>query len=313
MRSAFRAEPLVCAVNFMAGRESTVRFEPSDRARKVLVVGGGPAGMEAARVAALRGHKVQLYEKERWLGGLLVYASMLQSDIGKLITYLKTELKRLQVRVKLGVEVMPALIEEIKPDVVILAVGAQPALPQIPRIDGKNVVRSSEIWETIGHRRADKNRPSKRDGIKVLEEIVKPGGRVIVVGGELIGCTLAEFWAERGRKVTVVESGKRLGRDMAQTSIWKTMRSFEKNGVITLPRVEYDQINDRGLTVTTVEGQPIVIEADTVILVDGVGVNRDLLQAIEGKVKEVYAVGDCTQKSMIQGAIADANAVALRI
>ena len=136
-------------MNAAMGREREFRLRPAAKPRKVIVIGGGPAGMEAARVAAARGHRVTLIEKAEKLGGqlLLAAAPPHKSGLERLTEYLRTQMDRLGVKVQLGREATPATIEEAKPDVLILATGAIPAIPPIPGADKTIVVTAGKILE----------------------------------------------------------------------------------------------------------------------------------------------------------------------
>ena len=139
-----------CRINAALGKEREYAIRTSERKKKVLVVGGGPAGMEAARVARMRGHEVHLYEEESKLGGLLHIAAMVKGfeieDITTIIRYLKTQIAKLGVKVRLRKKVTPELIDELKPDVIIVANGPKFTVPDIPGINRANVLRSSELY-----------------------------------------------------------------------------------------------------------------------------------------------------------------------
>jgi NADPH-dependent 2,4-dienoyl-CoA reductase/sulfur reductase-like enzyme len=142
---AFWGEPVFCTVNAAAGKEAELRIEPAKQPKKVLVVGGGPGGMEAARVAALRGHDVTICDKGRRLGGSLVFASVANADNEDFLNYLIAQMGKLPITVKLGVEVTPALIEDIRPDVVILALGGNLTTPQIPGAALPSVISGKDL------------------------------------------------------------------------------------------------------------------------------------------------------------------------
>ena len=189
-----------CCVNAAVGREAEAKIEPTSKPKKVVVVGGGPGGMEAARVAALRGHKVILYEKNSRLGGQLNLASKPpgREEIQNIVNYLSTQLNKLGVEVKLGVEADVKLIEDLKPDVVIVASGVVPIIPEVEGIEKSNVFLAHDV----------------------LAEKVKVGDKVVVVGGGGVGCGVAEFLAQKGKNVTIVEMLEKLARDVGITTRW---------------------------------------------------------------------------------------------
>lgn len=307
----FRAESVYCTVNAATGKEGEFTLEPAERANKILVVGGGPAGMEAARVAALRGHQVMLYEKGHRLGGSLVFAPIVQRDNEDFLNYLVTQIRKLPIKVKLGEEVTPALIEDIKPDVAILALGGSLVAPQIPGVDRHNVISGAELRQMISGRLKRFLKPS---AVRWLTRFWMPlRKRITIIGGDLVGCELAEFLVERGRKVTILESRQEMAAEMSIPNRWRLMPRLRQGGVTMLTGVNYEEITPKGVIITTQEGERQTIEADTVVLAGGMEPNVALSQAIEGKVPQIYLVGDCTELRLIRGAIADGARVALTI
>lgn len=275
---------LVCAVNAAASREREYGLGPAERSKRVLVIGGGPAGMEAARVAALRGHQVALYEKESSLGGQLLQAVVPphKDNLAKLIDYLTTQMMKPGITVKLGLEATPELVEEAQPDVLILATGATSLVPDIPGIDRPTVVTARQVL----------------DG----EEV---GERVVVIGGALVGCETAEFLAEQGKMVTILEI-----LDEVATGIIPALRSLllsrlADKGVTMMTSVKCQEVTDRGIAIITKEGQKQTIEADNVVIAAGAKSNKALLEALEDKISEIYAIGDCLEPQGILEAIAD--------
>lgn len=287
-----RGEVILCSVNAALGKERAYRIKPAEKRRKVLVVGGGPAGMEAARVAALRGHQVTLYEKEPRLGGQLIQASLPphKDSIEALTGYLATQVRKLGVVVNLGKEADPAVVDQVRPEVVILATGVAPFVPGIPGIDTANVV------------------PAER----VLTGKVEVGERVIIMGGEMVGCETADFLAEKGKKVTVTRRGltmaEKVGADRPLV-----LDRLAKKGVTTLTGVKYEEITGEGLTIIDKGGARQTIGADNIVLATGARPSTELFKALDGKVPEIHLAGDCVQPRRILEAISDGSRIARTI
>ena len=203
--------PRRCRINAAIGTEGPYVVEPAQRKKKVVVVGGGPAGMEAARIAAARGHEVILFEKSPRLGGLLPVAAMVKGleveDLPAIIRYLKGQITKLGVKVRLGKEATPALIEEIKPDVLILAAGGVAQPPEIPGIHGRNVVSNAELHRMLKFFLRFLGSATLRRLTRIWMPL---GKKVVIIGGGIQGCELAEFLIKRGRKVTIVDSADAL-------------------------------------------------------------------------------------------------------
>jgi len=309
----FLLKPICCAINAAAGHETEYNIQRAQKPKRVVVIGGGPAGMEAARVAAVRGHRVILLEKRRWLGGYMTEAAILQPEFDDYIKYLSKQLRKLRVRVRLGAEATPETIEGLEPDVVVVACGAKPVAPEIPVVNGTRVLTTSDIWHSIEGQGRDGGRTSRSKSLRLLEESVSPHEAVVVVGADLVGLLLAKFWAEKGRRVFVVEAGKWPGRDMVTLLNWKTMRSLSERGASITTRALYDAVTDKGLTITGRDGESRLLEADVVVLSEASQPNLDLFKSLEGKMAEAYAIGDCNEKGLVEGAVAGANRVAMAI
>lgn len=282
-----------CSVNAALGREEEYRIVPAKRPRKVLVVGGGPAGMETARVAALRGHQVTLYEKESRLGGQLNQATIPphKGRIEALTRYLETQVRKLGVEIKLGEQATASLADLFKAEVVVLATGVTIFTPEIPGLNTVHAVYARDV----------------------LTGRVEVGERVVLIGGELVGCETAEFLIDRGKKVTVTRRGSEM-----VLGVGPVLRSFFLDrlltkGITLLTGVTYHEVNPRGLLLTTKEGGIKIIEADTIILAAGAIPNRKLYGELKGKVPEIHLVGDCAEPRSIREAITDGFRVAWEI
>ncbi|MFC1928568.1 FAD-dependent oxidoreductase [Chloroflexota bacterium] len=308
------SRPKRCRVNAAMGKEQTYVIKQAEKRKKVMVVGGGPAGMEAARVAALRGHEVTLYEKTHKLGGLLPMAALVKGleveCLLDLVRYLKTQIDKLGVKTELGKEVNASLIEQIKPDVVILATGGIPTIPEITGINKRNVISSPDLHRMLkfylrflGPRI-----------LRLLTRLWMPiGKRVVIIGGGIHGCELAEFLVKRGRKVTVVDTAETLGEGMVDFQKLYLISWFHKRGVTMMPQVKYEEITDEGLTIVTKEGSRQTIKADSIVPAMSLIPNNGLLKSLEGKVSEIYAIGDCREPNLIVDAIADGSRIARAI
>ena len=275
---------LKCSVNAVSGREAELTIEPASRPKRVMVIGGGLAGMESARVAALRGHEVTLYEKQNELGGQLVLAALppYKQELAMLNRYLRNQLEKSTVQVKLGVEVTPELVEKERPDAVILTTGSTPLIPEIPGMNENKVVTA----------------------VDVLSGRVDVGGKVVVIGGELVGCETADFLSQQGKKVTVVRRGPEMAARMFRSNRHALLTRLEEKGVLLITGVkEYEAITEDGLVIIDGEGKQQRLEADTIVLAAGAIPNDQMARAIQGKVGEVHLAGDCVQPRRIVDAI----------
>ncbi len=302
-----------CRINAFFGTEQNT-IEKATKKKKVVVVGGGPAGMEAARVAALRGHEVTLFEKAHKLGGLLPVAAMIKGNhpenLPSLVRYFEGQLAKLGVKVELGREAGPAEIEKLRPDAVILATGGMPALPKITGINRSNVVSGAAL-----HGKAKFFlRFFRPETLRSLSKVFLPiGKRVVIIGGGLHGCEMAEFLTKRGRKVTIVEAGNMLGEGMVGVLLGHLMVWFQKKGVRALTGVKEVEITKTGVIVTAEDGTKTTIEADTATPAVPLSPNMKLFESLNGKVPEIYAVGDCQTPLLIADAIGSGSRIARSI
>jgi len=276
-------EDLSCAVNSTTGMEREFTIKPADKKKSVLVIGGGPAGMEAARVAALRGHKVTLWEKGNALGGNLIPASTpdFKQDYRSLIDYLATQIRKLGVNIKLGKEATFELIQEMKPEAVFIATGSTPIIPEISGVEKGNVVAATELL--LGKREA--------------------GESVVVIGGGLVGCETALYLAQKDKKLTIVEVLDSVVRDVHAANRMHLLKLLADTKVEILTDTKVLEITDKGIVIADKDGKRSTLEADTVVLGIGFKPNGGLLEILKDKVPEVYAIGDCVEPRKVIDAI----------
>ncbi len=318
----FVNEPVKCAVNPACAREGEFALEPAERSRHVLVVGGGPAGMEAARVAALRGHRVTLVERERHLGGTVFFSSLVYEPNGELAAWLASELRRLGVELRLGVEATPELVRASAADAVVIAVGARREDSRLPGGDLPHVLSGDALRALLGGGReaAAALSPLERlvvgagrrflglgerpDRVRELSKRWMPlGRRVAVVGGGIVGLELAEFLVERGREVAVVEEGPDLAPQMAIPRRWRTLHILREHGVELATRARIQRFTERGVEIESAEGEKRLIAADHVLLATGVVPDRRLADAVRPLGRPTHVIGDAERIGYLEGAI----------
>lgn len=272
-----------CTVGAATGREAEYSFAPAGKPKKVLIVGGGPAGMEAARVAATRGHRVTLWEKESYPGGQMVPAAIAphKDRVRTLTDYFALELKNLGVSVKLGQEATTERIKEFAPDALVLATGVNATFPEIPGL--------KEVHAVIT--------------VDVLQGKARAGSRVVIIGGELVACEVALYLASKGKKVTMMRRGAEIAANVGPATRIYLMKRLQDEGVIMLTSISYDRATDKGIEITTKTGQKKLIKADTIVIAAGAAPNQALYHEIQGKVPELYQIGDCVTPRNIAEAI----------
>lgn len=307
--------PPLCQVNAALGKEKEYEIKPAKKKKRVMVVGSGPAGMETAMVAALRGHEVVLYEKERRLGGSMPLAALVKGfdreDILGLVRYYRTQIAKLGVDVRLGQEVNRAVVEEVKPDVLVIATGGKHSVPELPGINRRNVVTSRALHQRLkGFLRFFSPRV-----LRWLTNFWMPiGKKVVIMGGNIQGCQTAEFLVKRGRKVTIVDTAEEIGDGLLEIFVKPHLLIWlDEKGVAMIAGVKYNEITDKGLTVTTKDGKKQTFKADTILTAMPLLPNTELLKSLDGIVPEVYAIGDCKEPNLIVDAIADGSRIARAI
>jgi 2,4-dienoyl-CoA reductase-like NADH-dependent reductase (Old Yellow Enzyme family)/thioredoxin reductase len=288
-----RGEGVICTINAAAGREGERQITPALKKKKVVVVGSGPAGLEAARVAALRGHEVVLFEKDGKLGGQLTIAALPpnKDDIRLWLEYLITQLKKNGVETRLNTEATVEIILGENPDAVILALGGIPLKPPISGVDGKNVCTAQAI----------------------LTGKIQTGQNVVIIGGGLVGCDTGHYLAAKGKTVALCEMLKRMAGEMGPMARRRLLDGLREHQVAMLTEVTCDEITADGVKITTADGQKKMLPADTVVLAVGYSKNDTLVKPLEGKVPSVACVGDAAEPHGIMEAVRDGYLAALTL
>ncbi len=321
--------PVYCSVNARMGREAEYPFERlSPVNKKVLVVGGGPGGMEAARIASLRGHRVTLCEQSPRLGGALLLASITNWRLGPVLRWMTREIKRLPIEVKLGTTVTPEMIEKMNPDVVVVAAGGAAPPLGVPGADSEILLDRRDVQAVFGGGSVPKGGISRRvisffaglfirffydpDLLRWLLRFDFPfKKRVAILGGNYPGCELGETLLSRGKEVAIIEESGRIGADIGMMHRWLFIKALREGGAKLITSAKVLEITDRGVKIERAGSQELV-EADTVVKV-GITKNLDLAEGLKAKVPVVYLVGDCTDPGMLMEAVASGFLVGQKV
>ncbi len=292
-----RELPISCAVNPAVGRERLYRLEPARKPQRVMVIGGGVAGLEAARVAALRGHHVTLYEKASSAGGHLVAASVpdFKKDLERLLKWYKLELEELRVERRMGVEVTPDLVEEDKPDITVIATGSRSRMFSVPGMQ----------------------RVSVATDIDLLLGAKKAGKKLVMVGGGINGAETALWMAKQGKHVTIIEifpelmmAGKVPVSYANRLMLLDLLRFYQ---VELLTNHSVLEIKEGGIVLVDKGHNKKEIEADTIGVSIGLKPDRELYDRLLGKTPNLFLIGDAREIRNIMGAVWDAYEVARAI
>jgi NADPH-dependent 2,4-dienoyl-CoA reductase/sulfur reductase-like enzyme len=288
----FLLKPATCVLNAAVGREEEFRFKPAQKIKKILVIGGGVGGMEFARIAALRGHHVSLYERNSELGGQVLLSSVpsYKYELKSIVPYFRNELQRLGVDLHLEKEVTESMVDDIAPDAVCVATGSTLALPNIPGMKGKNVVPATDV----------------------LSGKATVGEKVAIMGGGEIGLETGYYLAEQGKKVTIIEQTKRVGAEMIAAFNSYVRHKFADFGGKLITSAKVVEINEDGALYEK-EGSRFLEKADTVIIALGTIPSTSLFESLKGGIPEVYLVGDAAKQGKIMDAIHGAAEIARKI
>lgn len=277
-----------CAVNPTAGMEREYTPAPAVKAKRVLVVGGGPAGLEAARVAARRGHQVTLWEMSDRLGGNLISAAVpgFKRDLKDLLVYLTAQVQKAGAAVELNRKATVDSILEAKPEILLVATGSAPLIPSLP-----GMPRALEEGRAL----------ASTEFLRHGKEI---GDSAIVVGGGFIGCEIAVHLAQMGKQATLVEMTETLAAGMPVSNRLMLLKMLADHQVTTFLKTRPSEITPQG-AVVSVEGTPRQLQADHIILALGMVPRSEMAAELEGRVPQLAVMGDCARPGCVMNAVWD--------
>lgn len=287
--------PIRCMINPITAHEQEMVLVPVSKPKKVLVVGGGISGLEVARIAALRGHQVTLCEKTGKLGGQFNLAAIppTKQEYVKAVHYLSTQARKSAVKFELGKEVTPAVVNEIKPDVVVVATGATPIIPsRIPGADKPAVVTAHDVLAS--------------------KKLV--GDKVVIIGGGEVGCETADYIGERGAtEITILEMLDGVALDMVPWSKEFLLDRLGEHRVKILTSAAVKEILDDGVVFTKDGKEESIRGVDNVVLAMGAKSLDELSAAIKDTIPEVYVIGDAQKPRRAVEAIFEGAELGRRI
>jgi 2,4-dienoyl-CoA reductase-like NADH-dependent reductase (Old Yellow Enzyme family)/thioredoxin reductase len=282
-----------CAANPFAGLEYCWKVSPAAKKKRVLVIGGGPSGIQAAIIASQRGHEVELWEESNQLGGQARLASLapFKEEVSEALRYLKHCLEKSEVKVRLGYRTEVSEIIARAPEVVVVATGSRPGRLSIPGSDSDLVTDARKIYEQ-GH-------------------VV--GQKVVIVGGGDIGCETADWLASPEREITVVEILPRVLTRMKKIPRERLLSRLSEKGVTIFTETRITSIEKNRIHLTKKGGNEFMMEADKVIFAINAEPEDSLLKALKGKIEQVVAVGDAASPGHLGSALRSATEAALKI
>ena len=291
----FRDAPVTCYINPVCAHEWDPKYQiqPAETKKNIMIVGAGPGGLECAYVAAQRGHEVHVYDKREELGGAVIEASQApygDDELYGVVEFHKAQCEKAGVNFHLGTEVTADLIEEEMPDSVVLATGANYIKGKAPGFDRANVVSV----------------------LDVLSGTIEVGDKVIVWGNRKPGIGVGLFLAKQGKKVTIVGSERRLGKDVNPSFRWRYGAYLRENKIMTYNDCDIEEITDDGVTIITYDGYRFSVKADTVVCAERKA-NESLQDAVREEGIELFVIGDALVPRSLSSAVHDGYRIGIRI
>jgi 2,4-dienoyl-CoA reductase (NADPH2) len=292
----FRDAPMTCYINPVCAHEWDSKYanpESAEEKKKIMIVGGGPAGLECAYMAARRGHEVHVYEKRKEFGGTIIEASKApygDDELFNCIQYQKAQCEKAGVAFHLGTEVTEELIKDEMPDSVVLATGPIYSKGKGTGFDRENVVNV----------------------LDVLSGKAKIGDKVVVWGNRKPGIGVALYLAKQGKKVTIVGRNKSAGFDINPSFKWRYMIYLRQNGVTAYNDCDIEEIKEGEVIVKTYDGYRLPVKCDTVVITEREG-NNSLKNAIQTEGIELFVIGDALVPRNLSSAVHDGYRIGIRI